>query len=435
MAAWAEACALLADLDALDADGRITKAGESIAAVPLHPRLAHMVTRAAETGEARMAAMLAMLLSEHGLGGRDVDLRHRLRGFDTDRSPRAIAARRMAEGIAARVGGGDQSEWAPERAGALLLNAYPERVAKARGKRGEFLMTNGRAGALDETDALARGPYLAIAEAAGRAERTTILSAAPVGAADVEAAFAHRIENADELTFDVATTGVRARRVRRLGRIVLSEAPLERPDSEKVRMALLDAVRANGLSILPWTDSAQQARARVALMRRLDGDIWPDFSDEALLGTLDDWLSPALDGVARLTALNDGALASALLALLSYARRRTLDEEAPARFRTPADGDHLIDYAAENGPALDVRLQELFGVAEHPAVGGGRAPLLLRLLSPAHRPVQTTRDLPGFWRGSYAAVRAEMKGRYPKHPWPEDPLIAEPTRRAKPRGS
>ena len=432
--AWTEACALLRDLDALDADGRITRAGEAIAALPLHPRLAHMVARASATGEARMAAMLAMLLSEQGLGGRDVDLRHRLRGFDTDRAPRATAARRMAENIASRFDG-DQRAWTPERAGALLLHAYPERVAKARGRRGEFLMANGRAGGVDETDALARERFLAIAVASGRAERTAFLSAASVDAVDVEAAFAQRIKSADEVTFDPATTGVRARRTRRLGRIVLSETPLERADPDQVRAALVNAVRANGLTVLPWTESARQVRGRVALMRRLDGDVWPNFSDEALLRTLDDWLSPVLEGVSRLAVLNEGALASALLGLLSYEQRRRLDEEAPARFRTPADGDHLIDYAVENGPALDVRLQELFGVAAHPAVARGRAPLLLRLLSPAHRPVQTTRDLPGFWRGSYAAVRAEMKGRYPKHHWPEDPLIAEPTRRAKPRGS
>ncbi len=433
-AAWREAQALLRDLDALDDDGRITAEGEAIAAVPLHPRLAHMVTRAAATGEARMAAMLAMLLSERGLGGRDVDLRARLQAFDRDRAPRATAARRMAEGIASRVGKGAQAVWTPERAGALLLYAYPERVAKARGKRGEFLMANGRAAAVDETDALARSTYLAVAEAAGRAERTTILSAAPVDALDVEEAFADRIETADEVMFDPSTSGVRARRTRRLGRIVLGEAPLERPDPERLRAALLEAVRTHGLRVLAWSDGARQARARIALMRRLDGDAWPDVSDEALLGTLEDWLSPALAGVTRLDALGEG-LSSALLARLPYDLRRRLDDEAPARFRTPADGDHLIDYTAENGPALDVRLQEMFGVGQHPAVAKGRAPLLVRLLSPAHRPVQTTRDLPGFWRGSYAAVRAEMKGRYPKHPWPEDPLAAEPTRRAKPRGS
>ncbi len=432
--AWTEALALLRDLDALDADGRLTAAGHAIAALPLHPRLAHMVARAKESGEAQAAAMLAMVVSEQGLGGMDPDLRHRLAQFMQDRSPRATAARRMAEGIARRLGAGD-APVDPARAGPLLLNAYPERVAKARGARGEFVMANGRAGAVAETDALAREAFLAVAEVAGRADRATILSAAPVTRADVEAAFAHRIERQDAVTFDPAVRGVRARRVTRLGRLVLGDAPLERPDADHVLAALLEGVGIHGLDVLAWPDDAVQLRARVALMRTLDGAEWPDLSDAALLAAVQDWLAPALNGVMRLDVLDAGALVQALSALLPFDLRRRLDAEAPQRFRTPAGADHRIDYAVANGPALDVRLQELFGMATHPAVVGGRAPLLLRLLSPAGRPVQTTRDLPGFWRGSYAAVKSEMKGRYPKHPWPDDPLAAPPTRRAKPRGS
>jgi ATP-dependent helicase HrpB len=425
--AWREAIALLQALDALDADGRLTADGEAIAALPLHPRLAHMVAKAAD---ARTAAMLAMVLSEQGLGGRDVDLRHRLENFARDRSPRARAARQVAERI-----GGSSAASGLASVGALLLHAYPERVAKARGRRGEFLLANGRAGAVDETDALAREEFLAIAEIAGRAGAARILAAAPVAREDVEAAFAARIVSADEVRFDEASGGVRARRSRRLGAIMLGDAPLDRPDEELVRAAMLDGVRAHGLAILPWSDAAQQLRGRVGLLRRLDGEAWPDWSDAGLMQTLDSWLGPILGGVSRFDALEPSALAQALSATLDHAQRRRLDEAAPARFATPAGGDHVIDYLAENGPALDVRLQELFGLRAHPAVAGGRAPLLLRLLSPAGRPVQTTRDLPGFWTGSYAAVRTEMKGRYPKHPWPEDPVAAAPTRRAKPRGS
>jgi ATP-dependent helicase HrpB len=226
--------------------------------------------------------------------------------------------------------------------------------------------------------------------------------------------------------------GVRGRKQRRLGRIVLSETPLERLSGDELRQALLEAVREEGLSLLPWDEQAQQTRARLAFIRALEGEPWPDWSDEALIDRLDEWLGPALADVRR---LSDVDLGKALLASLPYDLGRRLDEQAPERFKSPAGSSLRIDYQAEGGPALDVRLQEVFGQDKHPAVAGGRVPLTLRLLSPAHRPVQTTKDLPGFWRGSYASVRSEMRGRYPKHPWPEDPLTAQPTRRAKPRGS
>jgi ATP-dependent helicase HrpB len=242
--------------------------------------------------------------------------------------------------------------------------------------------------------------------------------------------FGSEIETRAAVSVDAATGAVRGRRTRRLGRIVLSEAPLEKLSADEMRQALVDAVRDDGLSLLDWDEHARQARARVALMRGLEGETWPDWSDGALIETLDDWLAPALGG--NLRAVQVG---QALLNTLTYDLRRRLDAEAPPRFETPAGSSLLIDYEAEGGPALDVRLQELFGEATHPSIASGRVPLTLRLLSPAHRPVQTTKDLPGFWRGSYAAVRSDMRGRYPKHPWPEDPLNAPPTRRAKPRGS
>jgi ATP-dependent helicase HrpB len=429
--AWAEARTLLRDLDALDGDGRLTPDGEAIAALPLHPRLAHMVARAGAA--APTAALLAMVLSEQGLGGRDVDLAHRLDQFVRDRSPRAAAARRVAEGIVRRVPTSEAAS-APS-IGALLLRAYPERVARARGRRGEFLLANGRAAAVDETDTLARERFLAVAEIAGRAGAARVLAAAPVSQEEIEIAFADRIEARDEIAFDRALGAVRARRTRRLGAIVLSDAPLERPDAEQVRAALVDAVRQQGIGLLQWGEDAVQLRARVALLRRLDGEVWPDWSDNALVDTLESWLAPVLGEATRLDGLGEGVLERALLDTLPYTARRALESAAPARFATPAGSDLRIDYTAENGPALDVRVQELFGMAQHPAVANGRAPLLLRLTSPAGRPVQTTRDLPGFWAGSWAAVRTEMKGRYPKHPWPEDPLSAPPTRRAKPRGS
>jgi ATP-dependent helicase HrpB len=428
--AWNEAVALLTRLGALDETGRLTAHGAAIARLPLPPRLAHMVIEAAETGEALLAARIAVLLTEQGLGGRDPDLRVRLHRFDAERGQRAQAARGLAERVA-RLAGGGRGDVDEDRAGRVLALAFPDRVAKARAGAG-FTMVNGRAASVDEASPLAREPYLVIADIAGAAGRAQVLLASPISLAEIEALFGARIETRAAVSVDPATGAVRGRRTRRLGRIALSEAPLERLSGEELHAALLDAVRDDGLALLDWDAAARQTRARVGFMRGLEGEAWPDWSDAELLRALEVWLAPALSSAAR---LRDVDVAQALLASLPYDLRRRLDAQAPARFGTPAGSSLLIDYEAEGGPALDVRLQELFGQDRHPSIAGGRVPLSLRLLSPAHRPVQTTKDLPGFWRGSYAAVRAEMRGRYPKHPWPEDPLTASPTRRAKPRGS
>ncbi|HCK83699.1 MAG TPA: ATP-dependent helicase HrpB, partial [Hyphomonadaceae bacterium] len=266
---------------------------------------------------------------------------------------------------------------------------------------------------------------------AGAAGRARVLLAAPIAAEDIEAMFGAQIEERVSAALDPSTGAMRARRVRKLGAIVLSQAPMERMSGAELSEALLGAVKDEGLHLLTWDQPALQLRARVAFMRALEGDVWPDWND-AELSNACEWLASALTHVSSLRDVN---VADALLHMLPYEVRKRLDEQAPVRFETPAGSSLAIDYTAEGGPALDVRLQELFGEARHPSIAGGRAPLTLRLLSPAHRPVQTTRDLPGFWRGSYAGVRSEMRGRYPKHPWPEDPLSAPPTRRAKPRGS
>jgi ATP-dependent helicase HrpB len=425
--AWREAIALLTRLGALDADARLAPHGQAIARLPLPPRLAHMVLDAAVDGDALLAARIAMLLTEQGLGGRFTDLRDRLHRFDEERGQRANAARHTAEWMAKSTGASNMSVDVT-RAGAVLARAFPDRVAKQRG--GGFVMVNGRAASLDRSEALSREPFLVVADVAGAAGQSRILLAAPITIAEIEAMFGAQIETHASIVTDDATGAVRARRVRRLGRVVLSEAPLERLSGGELQDALLEAVREGGLSRLDWSESAQQLRARVALMRERVADGWPDWSEEALMASVETWLAPALVGVSRLTDVN---VAEALLASLDFQQRRILERDAPARFETAAGSSLLIDYTAEGGPALDVRLQEMFGVDAHPVVAG--QPLTLRLLSPAHRPVQTTKDLPGFWRGSYAAVRSEMRGRYPKHPWPEDPLNAEPTRRAKPRGS
>jgi ATP-dependent helicase HrpB len=426
--AWAEAIALLQRIGALDEAGRLTPHGAELARLPLPPRLAHMVIAAARDGRALLAARIAVLLTEQGLGGRSADLRERLHDFDSAHGQRADAARRLAERIARRAGG-ELGGLDDTYAGALLALAYPDRVAKARG--GSFTMVNGRAAALDGASPLAREQFLVIADVSGSAGRAQVVLAAPIGLADIEAMFGAQIETAASVAIDAASGAVRGRRVRRLGRMVLSEAPLQQLSGAELEQALLDAVRDEGLALLDWDESARQARARVMFMRGLEPEEWPDWSDEALLASLEEWLAPALAGAGR---LKEADVAQALLASLPHALRRRLDAEAPARFETPAGSSLAIDYESEGGPALDVRLQEMFGQDRHPAIAGGRVLLSLRLLSPAHRPVQTTKDLPGFWRGSYAAVRSEMRGRYPKHPWPEDPLTAPPTRRAKPRG-
>ncbi|MBC7769797.1 MAG: ATP-dependent helicase HrpB, partial [Phycisphaerales bacterium] len=348
--------------------------------------------------------------------------------FESDRGQRAEAARSLARRIARLAGGGERIDDA--RAGAILALAYPDRIAKSRG--GAFTMVNGRAAAVDPTSPLAREPFLVIADVSGAAGRSQVLLAAPIEIADIEAMFAVRIEDGVSASIDPASGAIRARRTRRLGRMILSDAPLEGLSGAELQAALLEAVREQGLGLLDWSDAARQVRARVRFMRALGGEAWPDWSDDGLAAALDQWLAPALHRVPRLREAN---VADALLASLTHQQRRALDEAAPARFETPAGSSLRIDYEADGGPALEVRLQELFGQDKHPSIANGRVPLSLRLLSPAHRPVQTTKDLPGFWRGSYAAVRSEMRGRYPKHPWPEDPLSAPPTRRAKPRGS
>jgi len=437
-AAWEEAIGLLKRINAIGNDGQITAQGEKVARLPLPPRLAHMVLEAAQAGDALLAAQLAVLITEQGLGGRSVDLRDRLDGLARERGQRGDAARRLAERIAKSAGAASLNVVA-DRTGAVLAVGFPDRVAKSRGvalnhgrRETTFLMVNGRAARLGEDERLSRAKFLVAVDATGKADSARIVAAAEIEEAEVERLFADDIETHAAMTVDTATGAMRARRLRKLGRITLSEAPVERLSAEELRDALLEAVREEGLQILSWNESAEQVRARVRFLYEHDSGPWPDWSDETLVASLGNWLAPALDGVTR---LKDADIAGALLNALPYELRRRLDAEAPSKFETPAGSSLNIDYTAHGGPALDVRLQELFGLDQHPTVARGRAPLTLRLLSPAQRPVQTTKDLPGFWRGSYAAVRSEMRGRYPKHPWPDDPLTAPPTRRAKPRGS
>jgi ATP-dependent helicase HrpB len=304
----------------------------------------------------------------------------------------------------------------------------------ARSKRGEFLMANGRAASLDAHDALAGEPFLAIGEIGGRAASARILLAAPLTLDDIERIAGSSIETQDELTFDRASASLRARRRRRLGALILAEQTLAAPQDDAAALALARGVLSLGLQRLPWTKALKQRRDRVMFLRRAEGEPWPDLSNEALGGD-PGWLAPFLVGKTKLNEIGADDLASALDAALQWDLARRLNNEAPTHFQAPTGTAAPIDYEAEGGPAIALRVQELFGLNEHPSLAGGRIPLTVHLLSPANRPIQITRDLPGFWRGSWAAVRSDLRGRYPRHFWPEDPVAAAPTARAKLRGT
>lgn len=425
--AFAEARNVLTRLGALNAAGDLTAHGRRLAGVPVSPRLAHLVTTAADAGDAALGGRIAALLSEPGLGGNDPDLRERLVMLERDRSPRARDALKLAERWARSAesdGGGDGGA----DVGALLAEAFPERVAKARGKPGEFLLASGRGAFLDPTDLLAREPWLAVAEMGGGEARDRIRLTAPVDPDRLEG----RMSVQDRLVREPSGRLV-LRRIKRLGAIVVDDRLVGTPDRATVTKALRDEVEANGLKGLVWTGQAAAMRARLAFVAGLEAG-WPDVSDAGLLSARELWLWPLLENVQALDCIPDAALEQGLRALIPWDRQRALDDLAPSRLTTPL-GSAAIDYAAEGGPRVDIRVQELFGVTAHPTVAGGRVPLTLALLSPARRPLQVTRDLPGFWTGSWSPVRAEMRGRYPRHPWPENPAQAPPTNRVKPRGT
>lgn len=428
-AAVAEARQRLAGLDAIDADGRPTAHGKAIAALPLPPRLGHMLIRAGEGGFAGTAAEVAVLLSERGLGGQDADLDLRLRRWRNERGRRADSARQLAARWARLVGQGQERDDA--MVAVCVALAYPDRIARRRSASGEdWISSGGRGFRLDATSSLARSEWLAVAEIQGAASGARILSAVPIEAADVERLFADHIELRRTARFDAATGAVEARRERRLGAIVLSAGRDESASSAMMAAALVDAVRTRGLDLLDWSDAAQSLRARAAFAAAQGGDL-PDLSDAMLMLTLDDWFPPLVEGRRRLSDIAPGELVNALHGLLGWEGKQTLDRLAPEYLQSPAGSRHPIDYAAEGGPAVEVRPQVLFGLSAHPMVGGGRVPLTLRLTSPAGRPIQTTKDLPGFWSGSWSAVAKEMRGRYPRHPWPDDPAAADPTLRTK----
>ena len=446
-AAFAQARELLAELGALDRAGAVTAHGRRIAGLPLHPRLAHMLVRGRELGAGGRACDLAALLGERDVFRRgdaapDADLRLRLdalRDLAAGRRPRppadAGALRRvLAEAREWRRRLRISAEDADSAsAGLLLALAYPDRIGQRRpGRPGRFLLRNGRGASLAESDPLASSPYLVAADLEGQGRESRVFLAAPVEQEEIERHFADQVEREEAVAWDAEAKAVRARRRERLGALVLRESALADPDPDLVADALLEGIAGEGIGALGWSKGAARLRERIAFLHRHDPS-WPDVSDQALATGLREWLGPHVYGMSRLDEVQRLDLAEVLLGMIGWERRARLDELAPSHLEVPSGSRIPIDYADPEAPVLAARLQELFGMTETPRIAGGRVPLTIHLLSPAHRPVQVTRDLASFWRSGYFAVKKDLKGRYPRHYWPDDPLQAQATRRVRPR--
>lgn len=427
-AAISEARRRLIVLGALDGDGRATAHGRRIADLPLEPRLAHMLLLSAQAGEATVAADAAVLLTERGLGGPSVDLARRRANWRRERGPRAEGARGLARRWLALVAGGGQGSDDDATLGRCLIRAFPDRISKRRDATGtDWISAGGRGFRLDPADPLARADWLAVGEIQGSAAGARILSAVAMDEAEVLAAAADRLTERRTVRWRKDLGGVEALRERWLGAIRLASGPDEAPERAAVIAALVQALRSEGLGLLPWSKAAEALRTRAAY-----AGVGEALADTALLADAGDWLEMLLPAAARrFAAIEPGALHDLLVQRLGWDATRRIEALAPAEFTSPAGSRHAIDYAAPAGPTVELRVQALFGLSEHPTMGTQRIPLVLSLTSPAGRPIQTTRDLPAFWRGSWADVAKEMRGRYPKHPWPDDPAAANATLRTK----
>jgi ATP-dependent helicase HrpB len=445
-AALRQARELLVQLDALDPAGRITPHGRKLAGVGTHPRLAHLMVRGAEAGAGKLAPIVAALLEERDVllgdgGPPPADFGLRVEAVTGQAAGALASGARVDRGALHRVQelaarwGGSASAGAATTVGLLLSFAYPDRIARRRaGQRTRYLMRNGQGAVLADAAAFADAEWLVVAETDGRQPESRIYLAARLEAAEVEARFAGQFLVDDEYSWNATRDVVTARRVTRLGAIGWQESAIPELDAKVAATVLLREVLRRGVGALPWSDSARRLRERVAFLRTLDS-AWPDWADSALQATADVWLAPLLVGARGVEDVRRADLGAALLGQLTWEQRAALDMQAPTHVTVPTGSRIAVDYSDPSLPVLAVRLQELFGLADTPRIAGGRVPLVLHLLSPARRPVQVTRDLAGFWRSSYRDVRKDLRGRYPRHYWPEDPLQAEPTRRAKPRGS
>jgi ATP-dependent helicase HrpB len=451
-AALAQARDLLRRLGALDADMRVTAHGRALADIGIHPRLAHMLVQARALGAVRLACDLAAIMSERDVlraehGARDVDIRLRVAALRDARTalPTGLSVDPKALDQARRSSSDWQRQWgagvretadAHTATGLLLALAYPDRIARRRGDSNRYVLANGSGAHFAEPQALAKSEFIVAAELDGALREARIFLAAPVSMADLQAQFTAQIEAVSRIEWDTRTESIQARRERRLGALVLTSEELAAPDSAATQDALLVGLRQLGVGVLPWTPELRQWQARLALMRKFKvtaPEPWPDLDDPTLLATLEDWAPPWLVGVSRREHLARIDLGNALRGRLSYAQRELLEREAPTHWVVPSGSRIPIDYRDAAEPSLSVRLQEMFGLTTTPSIASGRLPLLLKLLSPAGRPVQVTRDLVSFWNRGYHEVKKDLKGRYPKHYWPDDPYAAQPTRRAKPR--
>lgn len=448
-AALAQARELLSELGALGEDGTITPHGRRMAEFGLHPRLAHMLLKAMPLGLGGLACELAALLSERDVfrgepGGRDADLCLRVqavresrtgagsaRGYLLDQAAcrRVLAeARKLQRALGIRAGAEEEDV---DASGMLLALAYPDRIAQRRSD-GRYLLRNGRGAAFAEMQPLSSEPYLVATELDDQGLESRIFLAAPVALADLEEYMGEQIAEEALVDWDPSVQAVRARRRERLGALVLREGVLSDPDPEGVLAALLRGIAAEGLQILPRSRAARQLQERLIFVHSLETG-WPDLSDQALAATLSDWLGPHLYGLKSRADLQRLHMVDILGGMLSWEQRQALDRLAPTHIAVPSGSRIPVDYSDPASPVLSVRLQEMFGLQETPRIGGGRVPVTLHLLSPAHRPVQVTRDLASFWREAYFEVRKDLRGRYPKHYWPEDPLSAVATNRTRPR--
>ena len=448
-AAFAQACDLLQRLGALLADGRLSEHGQAMAGLPAHPRIAHLLLRGHALGLGEMACDVAALLGERDiLRGGGADLHSRLallsgsqRGHNGAGRVRQLARqyRNFLRGTPGQpVSDLDHPRWL----GCLLALAYPDRIARQRRPGGaEYRLANGRAAVFSEADALMKHAWLVVADLGSRQgqREERIYLAADLDRELFDTVLAEQVRNVDELEWDEREGALRAERQRKVGELILSSAPLTGLDEAARSQALVNLVRRKGLELLPWTPELRQWQARVALLREIDlsresESAWPDLSDAHLLDTLESWLAPYLGQVTRLSHFNQLDLSSIVRNLLPWPLPQELDVHAPQAIQVPSGSSIRIDYS-QHPPILAVRLQELFGLSETPRIAQGKQVLTLHLLSPARRPVQVTQDLANFWRSTYAEVKKDLKGRYPKHYWPDDPLVAEATARAKPRKS
>jgi ATP-dependent helicase HrpB len=447
----AQARELLQQLEAIDAATRVTAHGRTLEKLGMHPRLAHMLVKARELGAERLACDLAAILSERdilraGVGSRDADLRLRiavLRG-DEREVPGGATVDQRAKTQAQRTSALWQRDLRsardtadPHRASGILLAwAYPDRIAQARGEGGRYLLANGRGARFAEAQSLAKSEYIVAAELDGAQRDARIFLAAPIGLDDLTKHFRALIEETAEIRWDERAGALSAKQELRLGALLLASADIRDPDPEAMQQAVLEGLKQVGIAGLPWSKELRQWRARVLLMRQYavpSPAPWPDLSDETLDRTLEEWAAAWIVGFTRREHFSRMDLGNALHSFLTHAQTVILQREAPTHFTVPS-GSHIpIDYLDGENPGLSVRLQELFGLRETPTVAGGKLPLLLKLLSPAGRPVQITKDLMSFWNRGYHEVKKDLKGRYPKHYWPDDPYTAQATRRAKPR--